>query len=84
MDGAELPHGAARGGRQRVDAYLSVTDIDERKRRELDLENKAEHDALTGLLNRQSASLRMTDALERTVEHGYRGAFAITDLSTTE
>ncbi|MFR7651550.1 MAG: PAS domain S-box protein, partial [Eggerthella lenta] len=39
-----------------VYAYLSVTDIDERKRRELDLENKAEHDALTGLLNRQSAS----------------------------
>lgn len=63
-----------------VYAYLSVTDIDERKRRELDLENKAEHDALTGLLNRQSASLRMTDALERTVERGYRGAFAIIDL----
>lgn len=63
-----------------VYAYLSVTDIDERKRRELDLENKAEHDALTGLLNRQSASLRMATALERTVERGYRGAFAIIDL----
>lgn len=63
-----------------VYAYLSVTDIDERKRRELDLENKAEHDALTGLLNRQSASLRMKAALERTVERGYCGAFAIIDL----
>ena len=63
-----------------VYAYLSVTDIDDRKRRELDLENKAEHDALTGLLNRQSASKRMSAALERTVQRGYRGAFAIIDL----
>ena len=63
-----------------VYAYLSVTDIDERKRRELDLENKAEHDALTGLLNRQSASMRMANALERTLQRGYRGAFAIIDL----
>ena len=61
-------------------AYLSVTDIDERKRRELDLENKAEHDALTGLLNRQSASMRMANALERTLQRGYNGAFAIIDL----
>ena len=63
-----------------VYAYLSVTDIDERKRRELDLEDKAEHDALTGLLNRQSASVRMANALERTLQRGYRGAFAIIDL----
>lgn len=63
-----------------VYAHLSVSDIDERKRRELDLESKAEHDSLTGLLNRQSASLRMATALERTEEHGYRGAFAIIDL----
>lgn len=63
-----------------VYAYLSVTDIDERKRRELDLEDMAQHDALTGLLNRQSASLHMANALERTVERGYSGAFAIIDL----
>lgn len=63
-----------------VYAYLSVTDIDDRKRRELDLEDRAEHDALTGLLNRQTASVRIPAALERTLQCGGTGAFAIIDL----
>ena len=63
-----------------VFAYLSVNDIDDRKRRELDLEDKAEHDALTGLMNRQTASVLIPAALERTVQHENAGAFAIIDL----
>ena len=63
-----------------VYAYLSVTDIDERKRRELDLEDKAGHDALTGLLNRQSGPPCIAAALERTVQHDCEGAFVIIDL----
>lgn len=63
-----------------VYAYLSVNDIDERKRRELDLADKAEHDALTGLMNRQTAMARMPIAIERTVRSDNTGAFAIIDL----
>lgn len=63
-----------------VYAYLSVTDIDQRKRRELELEDKARHDALTGLLNRQTASSLLPEALAKTVRKGTSGAFVIIDL----
>ena len=63
-----------------VYAYLSVTDIDRRKRRELDLEDKARHDALTGLLNRQTGAALLPEALTKTLRKGTAGAFVIIDL----
>ena len=63
-----------------VYAYLSVTDIDRRKRRELDLEDKARHDALTGLLNRQTGAALLPEALAKTLRKGTAGAFVIIDL----
>ncbi|RDB64602.1 hypothetical protein C1878_01780 [Gordonibacter sp. 28C] len=63
-----------------VFAHLSVSDIDERKRRELELEDKAAHDALTGLMNRQAASTLLPGALEETLRKGTSGALIIIDL----
>lgn len=63
-----------------VYAYLYVMDIDERKRRELSLQERAEHDALTGLLNRDTGSARLINLFARTVENGEEGAFVIVDL----
>lgn len=63
-----------------VYAYLSVTDIDERKRRELKLEELAAHDALTGLLNRQAAATLLPGALAETEHRGVPGALVIVDL----
>lgn len=63
-----------------VFAYLYMVDIDERKRRELLLRERAEHDALTGLLNRQTGSVRMVEAFASTIEGGRTGAFVIVDL----
>ena len=63
-----------------VYAYLYVVDIDERKRRELQLADQAEHDALTGLLNRQTASARLIESFAATVSNAATGAFVIVDL----
>ncbi len=63
-----------------VFAHISVSDIDERKRRELELEDKAAHDALTGLMNRQTASALLPNALEETLRKGTSGALIIVDL----
>lgn len=63
-----------------VYAYLYMMDIDERKRRELLLRERAEHDALTGLLNRHTGSVRMVEAFGHTIENGRTGAFVIVDL----
>lgn len=63
-----------------VYAYLTVTDIDRRKRRELELEDKARHDALTGLLNRQTGAALLPEALAKTLRKGTAGAFVIIDL----
>ncbi len=61
-------------------AYLYLIDIDERKRRELRLADRAERDALTGLLNRHAASARIPDAFARTIGDGNTGAFVVIDL----
>ena len=63
-----------------VYAYLYVIDIDERKRRELHLADQAQRDALTGLLNRQTASRQLPEAFASTVKEGRTGAFVIVDL----
>ena len=63
-----------------VYAYIYVIDIDERKRRELKLAAQAQRDALTGLLNRQTASARIPDAFASTINDGKTGAFVIVDL----
>ena len=63
-----------------VYAYLYVIDIDERKRRELYLADQAQRDALTGLLNRQTASRQLPEAFASTVKEGRTGAFVIVDL----
>lgn len=63
-----------------VYAYLYVLDIDERKRRELQLAAQAQRDSLTGLLNRQTASARIPDAFASTIGNGKSGAFVIVDL----
>ena len=63
-----------------VYAYLYVIDIDERKRRELHLADQAQRDALTGLLNRQTASRQLPEAFAATVKEGKTGAFVIVDL----
>lgn len=63
-----------------VYAYMFVTDIDARKRRELELEDKAAHDALTGLMNRQTASTLLPAAITETIRTKSLGAFIIVDL----
>ncbi|WP_080801946.1 EAL domain-containing protein [Arabiibacter massiliensis] len=63
-----------------VYAYLYVMDIDERKRRELSLQKRAEHDALTGLLNRDTGSARLLSLFARAAENNIAGAFVIVDL----
>ena len=63
-----------------VFACIFVSDIDKRKRRELELENRAEHDALTGLINRQTASLLLPEMLDEATTSDSTSAFVIIDL----
>lgn len=63
-----------------VYVYLYLMDIDERKQRELQLRNRAEHDALTGLLNRQTGAKHLETSFAHTFESGTSGAFVIVDL----
>lgn len=63
-----------------VFACIFVTNIDKRKRRELELENRAEHDALTGLTNRQTASMLLPKMLDKAVTSNSTSAFVIIDL----
>ncbi|MFR1640265.1 MAG: GGDEF domain-containing protein [Eggerthellaceae bacterium] len=56
-----------------------VIDIDERNG-ETHLADQAQRDALTGLLNRQTASRQLPEAFASTVKEGRTGAFVIVDL----
>lgn len=60
--------------------WLYMIDIDERKQRELYLAQRAEHDALTGLLNRQAATARIAEHLQQIMRTEETGAFSILDL----
>lgn len=65
-----------------VYVYLYAIDIDQRKRRELKLESQVDHDALTGLPNRQTGMTRIHNLIEKTVERKAVGAFAIIDVDS--
>ena len=62
----------------RAIGYLE--DIDEVKRRELDLKLRADRDSLTGLLNRSAGSRSIKSALAKANKNGGPGAFLIFDL----
>ncbi|MEA5020622.1 MAG: EAL domain-containing protein [Gordonibacter sp.] len=49
-------------------ACIFISDIDKRKRYELERENRAEHDALTGLTNRHITSLLLPKKLDETLK----------------
>ncbi len=57
-----------------------LEDIDETKRRVLDLKTRADRDSLTGLLNRSAGSRAIKRALAAAKEESGSGAFIILDL----
>lgn len=63
-----------------VRAIGYLEDIDETKRRELDLKLRADRDSLTGLLNRSAGSQSIRHELAQASENGATGAFLIFDL----
>ncbi|WP_346944587.1 diguanylate cyclase [Clostridium sp.] len=54
--------------------------INERKLNQLELLNKAEHDGLTGMYNRETAKDMVTDYLKTSANNGYKSAFIIFDI----
>ena len=60
--------------------YSYMEDIDEEKKRELDLIYKAEHDALTGLYNKDSVEKHITEFLSTAEGKSGKHAFFIMDL----
>lgn len=64
--------------RQRLMGYLYVMDIDKEKRRELELQSKAELDSLTGLYNKHASETKIAEKLGQ-LSPG-QGAFFMLDL----
>lgn len=63
-----------------VHAIGYLEDIDDAKRREIDLKRKADRDALTGLCNRSAGTRSIRKALAQAKDQGVSGAFIIFDL----
>ena len=63
-------------------AYLLThfLDISERKRFESQLQHLADHDPLTGLLNRRSFEAALSRQVASTARHGHAGALLVLDL----
>jgi diguanylate cyclase (GGDEF)-like protein/PAS domain S-box-containing protein len=61
--------------------FLSqIEDISARRRAELRLRHMANHDSLTGLLNRRAYERRLEDHLQRGERYGHDGAVLVIDL----
>ncbi len=61
--------------------FLSqIEDISARRRSELRLRHMADHDSLTGLLNRRAYERRLEDHLRRGERYGHDGAVLVIDL----
>lgn len=60
--------------------FAFVTDIDAQKRKELDLQHKAEHDPLTGLWNRRALKAQIQEFLESHDAQNGLHAFYIIDM----
>jgi diguanylate cyclase (GGDEF)-like protein/PAS domain S-box-containing protein len=61
--------------------FLSqIEDITARRRYELQLQHMADHDSLTGLLNRRAYERRLEDHLQRGERYGHEGAVLVIDL----
>ncbi len=59
--------------------YLYVFDIDEDKRKELDLQYRAEHDSMTELYNKKYVEIKIEEKLKN-ISVNDRGAFFMLDL----
>lgn len=57
-----------------------ITDISERKREEADLRHAADHDALTGLVNRRRFGHELERQVQRSRRHGESAAVVLLDL----
>ena len=61
--------------------FLSqIEDITARRRYELQLQHMADHDSLTGLLNRRAYERRLEEHLQRGERYGHEGAVLVIDL----
>ena len=61
--------------------FLSqIEDITARRRYELRLQHMADHDSLTGLLNRRAYERRLEEHLQRGERYGHEGAVLVIDL----
>src|SRR6185312_15154187 len=61
--------------------FLSqIEDITARRRYELQLQHMADHDSLTGLLNRRAYERRLEEHLLRGERYGHEGAVLVIDL----
>lgn len=68
-----------------MEGYISrivgrVSNIDEKKKKELELELRADRDALTGLYNKGAATKFITDSIEKCYENGTVAALIMLDL----
>lgn len=59
--------------------FMYVTDIDKKKRKELELMRRSEQDSMTGLFHKKAAAARITEAL-KTYEGIQSGVFIMVDV----
>ena len=63
-----------------IHALAQVQDVTERRRHESELRHMADHDSLTGLLNRRAFRTALEQHLARARRYGARGALLMLDL----
>lgn len=67
------------GANDRLKAYFYFVDIDEEKKKKLDLEYRAEMDMMTGLYNKAVTAQKITDLIDAPLPYD-QGAFLIIDI----